>query len=124
MERRKEEMAENKKWQPFGPQFEWACPVCSNHETMKCRECRMEKTSGFKFDPYMYIVFVKSMDDMIRELRLQTKKIRARKQGHWIIDVKTGFYYCSECFQNGSPHWKVCPACESRMESEIKKITL
>ena len=42
------------------------------------------------------------------------------KQGHWIMDIKTGFCYCSECLVNGSPQWKRCPVCEAKMETGVK----
>jgi hypothetical protein len=45
------------------------------------------------------------------------------KHGHWIIrssgrgrDV-TNWAECSECHVCGSPNWKVCPVCETRMEN-------
>lgn len=34
--------------------------------------------------------------------------------GHWI--TKNGCTFCSECMTCGSPQWKVCPVCETRME--------
>ena len=36
--------------------------------------------------------------------------------GHWIADKHTGICYCSECLVSGSPHWKICPVCEAKME--------
>ena len=42
------------------------------------------------------------------------------KRGHWIIHSRgfTGWVECSECHVCGSPHWKICPVCETRMEVE------
>lgn len=40
------------------------------------------------------------------------------KRGHWIthtIGLNT-WAECSECLTCGSPHWKVCPVCEAKME--------
>jgi hypothetical protein len=44
------------------------------------------------------------------------------KRSHWIVHSSGhGFYMniwaeCPECHSCGSPHWKVCPVCETRME--------
>ena len=44
------------------------------------------------------------------------------KRGHWIIKTSGRGKYannwaeCSECRVCGSPQWKVCPVCETRME--------
>ena len=44
------------------------------------------------------------------------------KRGHWIIKSighganATNWAECSECHVCGSPQWKVCPVCETRME--------
>jgi hypothetical protein len=43
------------------------------------------------------------------------------KRGHWIIrsyghgDNATNWAECSECHVCGSPQWKVCPVCETKM---------
>lgn len=40
------------------------------------------------------------------------------RKGHWITN-KVGLNVwaeCSECLTCGSPHWKVCPVCETKME--------
>jgi hypothetical protein len=37
--------------------------------------------------------------------------------GHWI--TKNGNTFCSECMVCGSPQWKVCPVCETKMEGAI-----
>ena len=41
------------------------------------------------------------------------------KRGHWIIHSRglNTWAECSECLTCGSPHWKVCQVCESRMEN-------
>lgn len=44
------------------------------------------------------------------------------KRGHWIIHSSghganaTNWAECSECLTCGSPHWKVCPVCETKMD--------
>ena len=40
------------------------------------------------------------------------------KRGHWIIRNRgyNNWAECSECLTCGSPHWKVCPVCETKME--------
>lgn len=38
------------------------------------------------------------------------------KHGHWVMDKRTGFCYCSECLVSGSPQWKRCPVCEAKMD--------
>lgn len=49
-----------------------------------------------------------------------------QKTGHWIIRSSghgsnaTNWAECSECRVCGSPQWKVCPVCETRMEGESK----
>jgi hypothetical protein len=56
------------------------------------------------------------------------------RRGHWITH-KQGLNVwaeCSECLTCGSPHWKVCPVCETKMEPiplddscpEVKTITI
>ena len=55
------------------------------------------------------------------------------KRGHWIIKSSGHGAYannwaeCSECLTCGSPQWKVCPVCETRMENHsainIKEVT-
>ena len=41
------------------------------------------------------------------------------KVGHWI--TKNGCTFCSECMTCGSPQWKVCPVCETKMDLERSK---
>lgn len=47
-----------------------------------------------------------------------------QKTGHWIIHSSgtgsnaTIWAECSECLTCGSPLWKVCPVCETRMVKE------
>lgn len=40
------------------------------------------------------------------------------RRGHWIIHNRgtNNWAECSECLTCGSPHWKVCPVCETKME--------
>ena len=44
------------------------------------------------------------------------------KRGHWVIHSSgkrsdtTNWAECSECHVCGSPQWKVCPVCETKME--------
>jgi hypothetical protein len=45
------------------------------------------------------------------------------KHGHWVIHIEKGrnatnWAECSECHVCGSPHWKVCPVCETRMDGD------
>lgn len=46
------------------------------------------------------------------------------KKGHWIIrssgrgSQTTNWAECSECHVCGSPGWKVCPVCETKMDLE------
>lgn len=47
----------------------------------------------------------------------------AVKHGHWVIHIEKGrnarnWAECSECHVCGSPHWKVCPVCETRMDGD------
>lgn len=59
---------------------------------------------------------------------------KTRKRGIWIAHIKygVGWYECSECHVCGSPQWKCCPVCETKMESiplddschEVKTITI
>lgn len=47
-----------------------------------------------------------------------------QKTGHWIIhssgkgEYANNWAECSECLTCGSPHWKVCPVCETRMVND------
>lgn len=49
-------------------------------------------------------------------------KCNSVKRGHWIIrshgkgENATNWAECSECRVCGSPQWKVCPVCETKME--------
>ena len=40
------------------------------------------------------------------------------RKGRWIVHNRglNNWVECSECLTCGSPHWKVCPVCEARME--------
>ena len=40
------------------------------------------------------------------------------RRGHWIIRNRgnNNWAECSECLTCGSPHWNVCPVCETKME--------
>lgn len=46
------------------------------------------------------------------------------KKGHWVVRSSgkgafaTNWVECSECLTCGSPQWKVCPVCETRMVNE------
>ena len=47
----------------------------------------------------------------------------AVKHGHWVIHIEKGrnatnWAECSECHVCGSPQWKVCPVCETRMDGD------
>jgi hypothetical protein len=47
---------------------------------------------------------------------------KTRRTGHWIIhssghgENANNWAECSVCLTCGSPWWKVCPVCESKME--------
>ena len=51
-----------------------------------------------------------------------TDKNVGSKRGRWIIHSSgrgsqtTNWAECSECHVCGSPNWKVCPVCETKME--------
>ena len=48
----------------------------------------------------------------------QSSSAAEEKRGHWIthsIGLNT-WAECSNCLTCGSPHWKVCPVCEAKME--------
>ncbi len=59
------------------------------------------------------------------EKGLAEGKREAAKVGRWIIHHEAGGRHsltrtwaeCSECHVCGSPQWKVCPVCETRMEN-------
>jgi hypothetical protein len=47
----------------------------------------------------------------------------AVKHGHWVIRIEKGriatnWAECSECHVCGSPQWKVCPVCETKMDGD------
>lgn len=56
------------------------------------------------------------------EFALASEYDKAEKQGHWIIKSighganATNWAECSECHVCGSPQWKVCPVCETKMD--------
>ena len=46
---------------------------------------------------------------------------QSARRGHWIVHQSVlapsqTWAECSECHVCGSPLWKVCPVCETRME--------
>ena len=59
----------------------------------------------------------------LQEIKLQ-KQEEPQRTGHWIIHSSghgsdaTNWAECSECHVCGSPQWKVCPVCETRMVKE------
>jgi hypothetical protein len=61
--------------------------------------------------------------DRLKELD-QTQN---QKTGRWIIhssgkgDYANNWAECSECHVCGSPQWKVCPVCETRMVKENER---
>jgi len=54
--------------------------------------------------------YVKGCEDTRKELEAQ------RKRGKWI--VKKDICFCPLCQTCGSPQWKVCPVCETKMEGD------
>ncbi len=60
--------------------------------------------------------YQKGFADAKKEMELMQRK------GHWIIrssgkgDHANNWVACSECLTCGSPAWKVCPVCETKME--------
>lgn len=56
-------MIKGTRWQPIGKQFEWACRVCVNSETLTCVDCRNEECPGFEFDPHMYIKMCRELTE-------------------------------------------------------------
>ena len=56
--------------------------------------------------------------DRLKEL----DQAQNQKTGHWIIHSSghganaTNWAECSECHVCGSPQWKVCPVCETKMD--------
>lgn len=60
-------------------------------------------------------------DSMIADYLL-ANGVTVPKTGRWIIHSNgrgkdaTNWAECSECHVCGSPHWKVCPVCETKME--------
>ena len=54
-------------------------------------------------------------------------KREPQRRGHWIVHSSghganvNNWVECSECLTCGSPHWKVCPVCEARMEETSGK---
>ncbi|EGC8431301.1 hypothetical protein H9185_001180 [Listeria monocytogenes] len=53
------------------------------------------------------------------EKGLEDGKRDSVKRGQWI--QKDGVCWCSECLVSGSPYWKCCPVCETKMERVVKK---
>ena len=45
-------------------------------------------------------------------------KYDSAKRGYWIIHGtrESAWAECSECHICGSPQWKVCPVCETKMD--------
>lgn len=56
-----------------------------------------------------------------RMLNLTAKRLQEldqpQKIGRWIVHTNNDDIWaeCSECLTCGSPQWKVCPVCETRM---------
>ena len=47
---------------------------------------------------------------------------KAVRHGRWVIrgNGKEAFVACSFCYVCGSPQWKVCPVCETKMDMDIE----
>lgn len=51
------------------------------------------------------------------------------RHGHWIVHHSVGGRHsrtqtwaeCSHCHVCGSPQWKVCPVCETKMDAETER---
>ena len=44
------------------------------------------------------------------------------KRGRWVHKILLGeqTWFCSECKTIGSPAWKRCPVCETKMDEEVE----
>lgn len=56
--------------------------------------------------------YIKGCEDTRKELEAN------QKRGVWI--VKTDICFCENCKTCGSPWWKVCPVCETKMEGVVE----
>lgn len=56
--------------------------------------------------------YLKGCEDTKKEMEM------AQRKGQWI--QKKGICFCPSCLTCGSPEWKVCPVCETKMEGVIK----
>lgn len=56
--------------------------------------------------------YVKGFEDGKKEIEAN------RKRGKWI--VKKDICFCPMCQTCGSPQWKVCPVCETKMEGYLE----
>jgi hypothetical protein len=56
--------------------------------------------------------YQKGFSDAKKEVELLQRK------GQWIL--KKGICFCPNCLTCGSPAWKVCPVCETKMEGVLE----
>lgn len=87
-----------------------ACPDGRVGALMDCFGCRYEHLECCHADCYADLLI--------------DNGVTIPKRGHWIIrssgsgDYATNWAECSECHVCGSPQWKVCPVCETKMDLE------
>ena len=50
---------------------------------------------------------------------LLTADVEEVRHGQWLPEIVSGVktWHCSECRTFGSPHWKRCPICETKMDA-------
>ena len=61
-------------------------------------------------------------ETLVSDLRgMKASDVEPVKRGRWVHKILYGeqAWFCSECKTIGSPAWKRCPVCESKMDEEI-----
>ena len=61
-------------------------------------------------------------ETLVSDLRgMKASDVEPVKRGRWVHKILYGeqAWFCSECKTIGSPAWKRCPVCESKMDEEV-----
>ena len=83
----------------------------------------IEKEAAIEwFMPYVHAGESIEADVVISDLKgMKAYDVEPVRRGRWLPQILNGtrIWDCSECKTIGSPAWKRCPVCESKMDEEV-----
>ena len=74
------------------------------------------------FRPYGHLDKPIPFETLVSDLRcMKAADVELVKRGRWVHKIMFGeqAWFCSECKTIGSPAWKRCPVCETKMDEEV-----